>query len=569
MIEKVKAFILRFNFHSKVFIIAVFSIFFIILIIASLQFRVNQSQENKTSQNIPVPKPTLTPGRDYAEGRISVKFAEGMTDQKINSILVEYNAQILSTITGINVKVVEVPVGQEDIVRKKLIEQGVVKYADLDYVGRVQFAPNDTEFAKQYGLKNTGQSIRGQAGTPNADIKTDKAWDITKGTGIKVAVLDSGIDESHPDLSAKIILKKAFTVDPITDKFGHGTHVAGILSASTNNSQGIAGTCPDCSLMIGKVIEDRNVVYYTVAASGITWAADNGAKVINMSFGGYQGDNTMGDAIAYAWGKGAVLVSAAGNDNNTSKFYPAAYPNVVSVAATNNKDEKASFSNYGNWISVAAPGKDIYSTFPTYAHSFQNAGLTYGYLDGTSMASPIVAGVIGLIWSTPYGTTNQAVVDRLFSTADKINGTGTSWQHGRINAQAAVTAGSISPSISPPLSQVPTVTGVSPTNPAPTFVCGGSPNSICNPSSTISPGATNTPTRVITQDPGLTGSPIITPTITPGPVDPCLDVRDPGFVQKIIDWVTKIRQQFQDFFNSIAGNPNQTPPTVTPPCIKT
>ena len=217
--------------------------------------------------------------------------------------------------------------------------------------------------------------------------------------------------------------------------------MAGIIGAITNNGVGVAGGCPDCVLMNGKVLNDDLNGSYSWYASGITWAADNGAKVINLSAGGSSPSKTLERAVNYAWNKGAVFVAAAGNSGGTSRLYPAYYPNAVAVAATDNRDQKASFSTYATWVDVAAPGANVFSTTPN--HPFKNETINgrsknYDYGSGTSMSSPMAAGVAALVWSTPYGTSNSSVRNRLQATADKIPGTGTYWSAGRVNAAGAV-----------------------------------------------------------------------------------------------------------------------------------
>lgn len=165
------------------------------------------------------------------------------------------------------------------------------------------------------------------------------------------------------------------------------------------------------------------------SANGIIWAADNGAKAINMSYGSSSYSQTEQNAVNYAWNKGAVLVAAAGNSNTSSKFYPAAYTNVISVAATDNNDQKASFSNYGNWVLVASPGVCIASTY-------KNSG--YAWMSGTSQASPAVTGLAALVFARFPAYTNAQVRDTLFSSADPISGTGSFWVYGRVNALRAV-----------------------------------------------------------------------------------------------------------------------------------
>jgi len=304
--------------------------------------------------------------------------------------------------------------------------------------------PNDPRLGQQWQYENTGQT----GGTPDADIDAFGAWQITPGkSSVVIAILDTGIDQSHEDLKAKIVRNQNFTTSrTVDDQYGHGTHVAGSAAAVTGNRIGVAGTCPSCSVYNVKVLGDDGIGAWDGVARGIIWAADNGAKVISMSFGANQPPSqTVGDAVNYAWGKGVVLVGAAGNDNVNEGFYPAAYPNVIAVAASDNRDGRASFSNYGgNWVSVAAPGVSILSTATDSHSTLFPTGPKYATLDGTSMATPHVSGVAGLVWSTSLcaAGNNACVRSRIESSADPIAGTGTEFYsftiHGRLNACRAV-----------------------------------------------------------------------------------------------------------------------------------
>lgn len=192
-----------------------------------------------------------------------------------------------------------------------------------------------------------------------------------------------------------------------------------------------------------KVLDDRGVGSCSTVAKGINWAADNGAHVINMSLG--FADCTAGKrAVDYAWSKGVVLTAAAGNDGDESATYPAYYPNVMAVAATDNADLKTSFSQFGGWVDIAAPGINVYTTFPN--HSNRLGKTNYNYGKGTSMSAPFVAGAAGLLWSVAAddnsnGRVNDEVRARLETYADDIPGTGSLWTAGRLNVCNAVVAG--------------------------------------------------------------------------------------------------------------------------------
>ncbi len=387
-----------------------------------------------------LPTPANAVRKTYREGRILVKFKDGTNDVLANKTLSESGSKRKGKLSGIQTIDAEVIPGNEAKTLAKLSSNPNVEYAELDtWYSAVS---TDPLFGYQYGLHNTGQTIGGQVGVNDADIDAPEAWLRSSGNGVKVAVLDSGVDQNHQDLMSKIVSQQNFTTSPnVDDLYGHGTHVAGIIAATTNNSLGVAGVCPGCQLLNGKVLGDNGSGATSWIANGITWAANNGAKVINLSLGSTTPSKTMEDAVKYAWSKGAVVVAAAGNNGSKTKFYPAAYTNAIAVAATDNRDVKASFSNYGgSWVDVAAPGAYIVSTLPNHTYALGTV-LNYGYLSGTSMAAPMVAGTAGLVWSTSYGTSSSSVRNRIESKADKVAGTSywTYWTHGRVNAARAVT----------------------------------------------------------------------------------------------------------------------------------
>jgi uncharacterized membrane protein len=226
-----------------------------------------------------------------------------------------------------------------------------------------------------------------------------------------------------------------FTTSNTTDDiYGHGTHVAGIAAANTNNGIGVAGLGYSCSIINVKVLGDDGMGYWSWVAQGIIWAADNGAQVINLSLGDSSNSSTVEDAINYAWNKGVVVVVAAGNEGNSDPFYPAYYPNCIAVAATDANDILSPWSNRGDWVDVAAPGDNILST---WGHKY------YGSMSGTSMASPHVAGLAALVFTTVSdangdGKLNDEVRDRIEASCDDIGVAGIGY--GRINAARAVSS---------------------------------------------------------------------------------------------------------------------------------
>lgn len=216
-------------------------------------------------------------------------------------------------------------------------------------------------------------------------IETNRGWDLSKGSeDVIIAVIDTGVDLQHSDLDGQLV--EGYNIvekdkQPLDD-VGHGTHVAGIIGALVNNGEGVAGVSWYNKIMPVKALDGSGSGTTYAVAEGIIWATDHGAKVINMSLGNYADSQFLHDAVKYAYDRDVVLVAASGNDNTERPGYPAAYPEVLAVAATDSNQKRAEYSNYGDYIDVAAPGTNIASTFP---------GNQYAALSGTSMASPHAA----------------------------------------------------------------------------------------------------------------------------------------------------------------------------------
>ena len=423
------------------------------------------------------------PESPIAEGEVMVKFQPGTAGQAIAEAHLAQQAQVKSRIDQIDVEVVKVPPGREVAAAASYEHNPNVKFAEPNRLYQAithgSTYPQDPRFDDQWQYRNTGQT----GGTVDADIDAYEAWGTTKGTGVKVAILDTGVGP-HPDLAVASSKNYTGSLSP-DDKYGHGTHVAGSVAAKTNNGVGVSGTCPECTLSSYKVLNDAGSGQWDWIANGIIAAADDNNKAINMSLGGYTPSQTLESAVNYAWGKGVVIAAAAGNDGQNWGLYPAAYTNAIAVGATTNTDARASFSNYGgNWVDVAAPGASILSTAPTGSTSIWPTGTSgYATLNGTSMATPHVTGLAALVWASGLcGTTDNACVRaRIENTADHTAGTGTSTSsftiHGRINAAAAVGA-----SASPPTSTATPTATLTPTS---TSTTGSNP--------TATPTATTTP----------------------------------------------------------------------------
>lgn len=306
-----------------------------------------------------------------------------------------------------------------------------------------------------------------------ANVHAPEAWAVSRGRGVLVAVVDSGVDYRHEDLRGRVVVARGsnFTCaaaaprscrnDPADDA-GHGTHVAGIIAATANNGKGIAGVAPQARILAVKVL-DRNAEGASEnVAAGVRFAADRGARVINLSLAQLplNGSPLVEDAIAYAWRKGAVIVAAAGNEGVPVCDAPAASARTICVGAVDRNDTKTFYSNFGTGVGVVAPGgsdlpfaglsdgfevgiggcdsdADIWSLYPASLDT-DCAPAGYQTLAGTSMAAPFVSGVAALL--AARGLSNAQIVDRIAATADDLGAPGDDpvYGAGRVNALRAV-----------------------------------------------------------------------------------------------------------------------------------
>lgn len=357
-----------------------------------------------------------------------IKFQTPQHREKAQEFAARHGGVHRTTVPQIDVHVMSFPANvDEHALLASIKADPVVAYAEVNAVATASYIPNDPGYPNQWGLDK---------------IKAPRGWDINSGSSeIVIAIVDTGADPNHPDLVSKSLpgwnfdaFSPGYNTADTTDNNGHGTHVAGIAAALTNNSVGIAGACPNCVFMPIKVLDWSGNGTYDAVASGIIYAADHGARVINLSLGGSAPSQTLQDAVDYAYNQGALVVAAAGNDGTNTVTYPAAYPNVMAVAATDSADQRASFSNYNTYISVAAPGVDVYSTYWT------SNGSSYAYKNGTSMAAPFVSGLAGLLLSQDGSRTNATLREMIQNTADDVNIAG--WDqytgYGRINVARAL-----------------------------------------------------------------------------------------------------------------------------------
>jgi thermitase len=342
----------------------------------------------------------------------------------------------VGSVAGVGANVVRVT-GDPAVVSRRLNRSALVAYAEPNFILRATAVPNDPLFSELYGFNNTGQT----GGTADADIDAPEGWDAAglggfpASGGVKIGIVDTGIDQTHAELSGKTVdCGAAFggivTSGACADDNMHGTHVAGTIAAKANNATGVAGVAFNANLSICKAL-------YTAAGTGLTsdvaaciaWVHARGAKVISMSLGG-GASTTLQNAVAAAWenggANGSVLVAAAGNDGDSTVNYPAGYAQVVSVAATDHNDAKASFSNTNADVEIAAPGVNVLSTIP---------GGQYAELSGTSMATPHVSGVTGVLWQLFPGSTASSIRSRLDAAVNDLGPAGrdATFGFGRVN----------------------------------------------------------------------------------------------------------------------------------------
>jgi len=314
-----------------------------------------------------------------------------------------------------------------------------VRYVEPNYLAFAFATPNDPYFSQQYGPQR---------------IQANLAWDIWQPQRtVYIAIIDTGIDSNHPDLTNKMrrhsngMVYGWNTLNNTTnalDDNGHGTHCAGIAAAEINNGVGIAGVAawnPNVAnsrayvqLMPVKVLSSSGSGSLDAVARGITWAADNGAHILSLSLGSGSGAQQLQDAVNYAWNRGCLIVAAAGNGGSSSPQYPAYYTNCIAVAATDSSDRLASFSQYGSWVDIAAPGVGILSTIPNNR---------YASYDGTSMACPHVAGAAAVLWSHNPSLTNaqlRAVLETNVDPYQPYSGRTIAPNAGRLNVYRALQA---------------------------------------------------------------------------------------------------------------------------------
>jgi subtilisin family serine protease len=357
------------------------------------------------------------PTVEYASGQLVVGIDDDATRTEVRAALQDAGATVAQSIGAIDTKVVELPAGQVDEAIDSLEQSPAVEYVEPEVVlEATDTIPNDVLWHEQWGPRR---------------VRAQKAWDATRGSpSVVVAVVDTGVDYAHPDLQRLFVDGYDFVnedADPRDDQ-GHGTAVAGVIAARTQNRTGQAGMCWACKVMPVKVLDANGSGTTATIAAGIVWAANHGAQVINLSLGGAGTTQALQDAVSFAVGRGVVVLAAAGNSGTTTKFYPAAYPEVVSVAATTPTDRLYDWSNRGrDWVQVAAPGCDIAPA----------RGGGYGTFCGTSAATPIASGIAALALALDPGLTASGIHEALGLAA--VRGV-SSVQYGRVDALRTLAA---------------------------------------------------------------------------------------------------------------------------------
>jgi subtilisin family serine protease len=385
--------------------------------------------EDETSATVRLPTfgPAArgTPTIRYVPGELLVRFRAGTTPAEMQAAASRAEGTLVGPVSGLGLHIVEVPPSRVQTALLSLGSEPSVETVERDlFLEGLDTIPNDALWSTQWGWRLVGAPL---------------AWDASRGEpGVVIAVIDTGVDSQHADLRGAMVPGYDFVnddADPSDDE-GHGTAVAGVIAARTNNDEGQSGVCWTCSLMPVKVLDSGGSGKTSTVALGIVWAVDHGARVLNLSLGGPGTTSALQAAVQYAASRDAVLVASAGNSGVDTPFYPAGYPQAISVAATTPADARYSWSNFGSWVQVAAPGCN---TAPR---------LRGGYVEfcGTSSAAPMVAGIAGLAVALNPRASRTDLGLAIARSATPLPGV---VQFGRVNAPTVMSAVSSGGSANP------------------------------------------------------------------------------------------------------------------------
>ncbi len=387
---------------------------------------------------------------DPVPGQLLVQTRLGANPNVVARTLASHGANIQKQVAAIRVHVLRVPEPAIDRVQQALAATGLFTFVERDRIARVVATPNDPNFTSQWHLNK---------------IQASNAWNITTGSpSITIALADSGVDPTHEDLASKLVPGWNFLTGTsnTADAQGHGTATAGSAAAATNNGVGVAAAGWSNPVMPLAIVDATGSASYSDMASAITYAADHAVRIINLSLAGPSPSSTLETAVSYAWNKGTVVFASAGNYSTSTPYYPAACVNAVAVSATDPNDNLSSYSNFGNWITLSAPGDSILTT---------NNGGGYGAWSGTSFSSPIAASVAALVLSVRPSLSASALVNLLEQNSDDLGTPGFDqyFGWGRVNAYKAVSAAlNITVDTTPPVVSIPspisgaTVFGITP-----------------------------------------------------------------------------------------------------------
>lgn len=379
----------------------------------------------------------------YARGRILVEPRAGLSDAQFDKILKTHGGK-RRKLGQSKLHIVDLPdnLSEADVVAK-LARNPHLKYAELDRRVRSSLAVNDPYAGSEWHLPKVG------AGT---------AWDTSQGAGITIAILDSGVDTTHPDLQPNLVAGYNMYDNNtnVSDVCGHGTAVAGTAAASSNNGIGVAGVAGKSRIMPIRVAyfdaaSNNCYGYYSTIANGLTWAADHGARVANASFGGVAGSAAIQSAAQYMKNKGGLVFVSAGNAGIDENIVPTT--SMIAVSATDQNDVKTSWSSYGSFVALSAPGASIWTT---------SKGGIYQAWNGTSFSSPLAAGIAALMMAAQTSLDGSQIEQLMFSTALDLGAAGRDslYGYGRVNAAAGVMAAA-TPVVAPD-TQTPTSSIVAP-----------------------------------------------------------------------------------------------------------